>query len=264
METVVLDRDAVERNARMGDVIPAVEAAFAAYQRDDVEMPAKSYVELPEYNGDFRSMPAYMHAQGNGTRDEWDAAAVKWVNVHPDNPGDYDLPTVMGTVIYSDPETGFPLSIMDGTELTRQRTGAAAAVATDHLAVVDATSLGIVGADEDRPPGPRRVVGLGEVEVRRLHAHRLEYVPLDFAGLALREFGFGPHERGRHERPLALTMPGHDRFLPRRDPLLAIHVRKREVIRGGFVGEGHHVARDGLVEGKSSLQPATQDAVEQQ
>ena len=146
METLVLDRDAVERNARMGDVIPAVEAAFAAYQRDDVEMPAKSYVELPEYNGDFRSMPAYMHAQGNGTREEWDAAAVKWVNVHPDNPGDYDLPTVMGTVIYSDPETGFPLSIMDGTELTRQRTGAAAAVATDHLAVVDATSLGIVGA----------------------------------------------------------------------------------------------------------------------
>ena len=146
METLVLDRDAVERNARMGDVIPAVEAAFAAYQRDDVEMPAKSYVELPEYNGDFRSMPAYMHAQGNGTREEWDAAAVKWVNVHPDNPGDYDLPTVMGTVIYSDPETGFPLSIMDGTELTRQRTGAAAAVATDHLAVVDATSLGSVPA----------------------------------------------------------------------------------------------------------------------
>jgi len=56
------------------------------------------------------------------------------------------LPTVMGTMIYSDPETAVPLALMDGTTLTRKRTGAAAAVATDHLAVADATSLGLVGA----------------------------------------------------------------------------------------------------------------------
>jgi alanine dehydrogenase len=35
---------------------------------------------------------------------------------------------------------------MDGRALTMKRTGAAAAVATDHLAVDDASSLGIVGA----------------------------------------------------------------------------------------------------------------------
>jgi len=52
----------------------------------------------------------------------------------------------MGTMIYSDPETAFPLAILDGTTLTMKRTGAAAAVATDELAVPDATSLGIVGA----------------------------------------------------------------------------------------------------------------------
>jgi alanine dehydrogenase len=68
------------------------------------------------------------------------------VNVHPDNPDDHGLPTVMGTMVYSDPETAFPLALMDGTELTMKRTGAAAAVATDHLAVEDATSFGVVGA----------------------------------------------------------------------------------------------------------------------
>jgi alanine dehydrogenase len=52
----------------------------------------------------------------------------------------------MGTMVYSDPENAVPLAIMDGTELTMKRTGAAAAVATDHLAVEDATSLGIIGA----------------------------------------------------------------------------------------------------------------------
>jgi alanine dehydrogenase len=139
-QTLLLDAQDVAEHAAVEEVVPAVEESFTAYERNDAQMPAKSYVDLPEYGGDFRSMPAYLDA---GT---WDAAGIKWVNVHPNNPGEHDLPTVMGTMVYSDPETGFPLAIMDGTELTMQRTGAAAAVATDHLAVEDATTLGLVGA----------------------------------------------------------------------------------------------------------------------
>ncbi|MFA9516693.1 ornithine cyclodeaminase family protein [Halopenitus sp. H-Gu1] len=140
MDTLLLDATVVEKNARMDPLIGAMEDAFAAYERGDVRMPAKSYIDLPQYEGDFRSMPAYLDAG------DWDAAGIKWVNVHTRNPSEYGLPTVMGTMIYSDPETAVPLAIMDGTELTRNRTGAAAAVATDHLAVEDARSMGIVGA----------------------------------------------------------------------------------------------------------------------
>ncbi|WP_439028611.1 ornithine cyclodeaminase family protein [Haloarchaeobius sp. DT45] len=140
MQTHLLDGDDVQQYSPMTALVAAIEDAFAAYETGDAQMPPKSYIDLPQYNGDFRSMPAYMDAG------DWDAAGIKWVNVHPDNPADHDLPTVMGTMIYSDPETGFPLAIMDGTELTMRRTGAAAAVATDHLAVEDASSLGIVGA----------------------------------------------------------------------------------------------------------------------
>lgn len=140
METLLLDPGDVEENARTAEVIAAVEEAFTAYEHGNVQMPAKSYIDLPQYNGDFRSMPAYMDAG------DWDAAGIKWVNVHPDNPDAFDLPTVLGTMIYSNPRNAVPLAIMDGTTLTRQRTGAAAAVATDHLAVADASSMGLVGA----------------------------------------------------------------------------------------------------------------------
>ncbi len=140
MRTLLLSSSDVAENAAMEEVVPAVERAFAAYDRGNAKMPAKSYIDLPKYNGDFRSMPAYLQT------DEWDAAGVKWVNVHPDNREEYDLPTVMGTMIYSDPSNAFPLSILDGTELTLKRTGAAAGVATDHLAIPEASSLGIVGA----------------------------------------------------------------------------------------------------------------------
>ncbi|MFB6302753.1 MAG: ornithine cyclodeaminase family protein [Haloferacaceae archaeon] len=140
METLLLDGDAVAASAALPPIIEAVEDAFAAYERGDATMPPKSYIDLPQHDGDFRSMPAYIDA------DDWEAAAVKWVNSHPHNPDRHDLPTVIGTVIYSDPATAFPLAVMDGTRLTAVRTGAAAAVATDHLAVPDATSLGLVGA----------------------------------------------------------------------------------------------------------------------
>ncbi len=140
METAIFSRSAVAEQTDVSRVVEAVEHAFAAHAAERVTMPPKSYIDLSQYNGDFRSMPAYVDA------DEWDAAGVKWVNSHPDNPDEHGLPSVMGVMIYSDPETALPLAIMDGTELTRQRTGAAAAVATDHLADPDATRLGLVGA----------------------------------------------------------------------------------------------------------------------
>jgi len=139
-QTTIVPSTDIEATVQMADLVPAIEAAFAAYENDTAQMPPKSYIDLPQHNGDFRSMPAYLET------DDWEASGIKWVNVHPDNPDEFDLPTVMGTLVYTDPESGFPLAVMDATTLTMKRTGAAAAVATDHLAVEDATSLGIIGA----------------------------------------------------------------------------------------------------------------------
>ena len=140
METALFDRTQISQRADPVAIIAAVEAAFAAEASGNAAMPAKTYLELTDYNGDFRAMPAFVKT------DEWEAAGMKWVNVHPDNPDRHGLPTVMGIMLYSDPETALPLAVMDGAELTRHRTGAAAAVATDYLATEEAHSLGIIGA----------------------------------------------------------------------------------------------------------------------
>jgi alanine dehydrogenase len=134
--TRIINAADVRTYVNMADIIDSVETAFRQYQQGDAMMPAKSYVELSDINGDFRSMPAHVG----------ESAGVKWVNVHPDNPDQFGLPTVMGLVVYSDPETAYPLAVIDGTELTRYRTGAAAGVATRHLAPPDADSLGLLGA----------------------------------------------------------------------------------------------------------------------
>ncbi|MFC2072936.1 ornithine cyclodeaminase family protein [Chloroflexota bacterium] len=110
-----------------------VEQAFRDLARGKGSMPAKAYL-LVEH-GDFRAMPAALPG----------AVGVKWVNVHPRNPS-RGLPTVMAVMIYSDSETGYPLAIMDATDITAYRTGATAAIASKYLARRDSHSLGIVGA----------------------------------------------------------------------------------------------------------------------
>jgi len=52
----------------------------------------------------------------------------------------------MAIIIYSDPETGYPLAVMDATDITAYRTGATAAIASKYLARQDSHTLGIIGA----------------------------------------------------------------------------------------------------------------------
>jgi len=121
----------------MNEVLEVVEQAFREKGLGRVQMPPKTYLYFERYNGDLRVMPAYMESL--------DASAVKIVNVHPDN-RKFNLPTVMAVITLIDPKTGGPQAIMDGTEITAARTGAAAGVATKYLAREGASRLGIVGA----------------------------------------------------------------------------------------------------------------------
>jgi alanine dehydrogenase len=133
MPTLLLGRDAVRVLLDMPDVIQVVEQAFRDWADGKAKMPAKAYLALDQ--GDFRAMSAALP----------EAVGVKWVNVHPQNPS-RGLPTIMAIIIYSDPETGYPLAVMDATDITAYRTGATAAIASKYLARSDSHTLGIIGA----------------------------------------------------------------------------------------------------------------------
>jgi len=133
MPTLLLDRNAVSNLMNMSGIIRVVEEAFRIWGEGKGNMPAKAYLLVD--HGDFRAMPAALPG----------CAGMKWVNAHPHN-SSRNLPSVMAVIIYNDPETGYPLAIMDGTEITAYRTGAAAAIASKYLARQDSNTLGIVGA----------------------------------------------------------------------------------------------------------------------
>ncbi len=133
MPTLLLDRNAVNNLLNIADVLYVVEDAFRMWGEGKGNMPAKSYLLLE--HGDFRAMPAALPG----------CAGVKWVSAHPHNPS-RKLPSVMAVMIYNDPETGYPLAVMDATNITAYRTGAAAAIASKYLARRDSHTIGIIGA----------------------------------------------------------------------------------------------------------------------
>ncbi len=135
MKSLILTQSDIRSVVNMSSVVPAIEAAFEAHGRGETQMPVKVYLDLPQYQGDFRAMPAYMDG----------SAGVKWVNSHPHNPETHGLPSVLGMYILSDPATARPLAVMDATLITALRTGASAGVAAKYLARPDARTVGFVG-----------------------------------------------------------------------------------------------------------------------
>jgi alanine dehydrogenase len=133
MPTLVLTRRDTLKLMVMKDVIRVVEEGFRDWTEGNGIMPPKAYLQVK--NGDFRAMPASLPG----------VAGLKWVNVHPENPGK-GLPTVMAVLICNDPTTGYPLAIMDATDITAYRTGATAAIASKFLARKNSKTLGVVGA----------------------------------------------------------------------------------------------------------------------
>ena len=131
----VLGRSEIEELLSMGEALTAVERALRLSAEGKTIMPPKLYLNLPDYHGDFRAMPAYI----NGI------AGLKWVSVYPNNRRQ-NLPSVMAIIILCNPSTGCPLAIMDGTYITSMRTGAAGGVAVKYLARKDSSVIGMVGA----------------------------------------------------------------------------------------------------------------------
>ncbi len=134
-EVLILAKREIQELFSIGEALKAVEYAFELGAKGEVIAPPKLYLNLPQYQGDFRAMPAYIDGM----------AGVKWVCTYPNNLR-RNLPSVMATIILCDPKTGYPLAIMDGTYITSLRTGAAGGVAVKYLAKRDSSIIGMIGA----------------------------------------------------------------------------------------------------------------------
>lgn len=132
----VLSYEDIAKLISIGEVIELMRELFAEVGRNQVVLPERTVIDLPN-DGTVLFMPAYVPNVGG--------IGVKIVSVFPHNL-EKGIPTVNAQVLLTDPETGRIMAIMDGTMITALRTAAVSALATDLLAVKGAERLGVLGA----------------------------------------------------------------------------------------------------------------------
>lgn len=137
---LTLDAKAVATALPYDQLIEALKKAFSS----SVDVPQRIHyeVEVPDGTpGTLLLMPAW---QPGG------AMGVKIATVYPDNTK-RNAPAVFASYLLMSAETGIPVAILDGTELTLRRTAAASALASSYLSRNDAQSLLMVGTGNLAP-----------------------------------------------------------------------------------------------------------------
>jgi alanine dehydrogenase len=115
-----------------------VERTYRALAAGRVELPPKPGVH-PRKDSFLHAMPAYL-------RDE-DVVTLKWVGGYPANKG-RGLPYITGLIVVNDAETGLPVAVMDGAEITAARTAAASGVCVRRFAREGWSRAAILGCGE--------------------------------------------------------------------------------------------------------------------
>ena len=143
-KTLILSRSEMIGLLKPEEYVRCVETAFRRMGEGRVFMEPKGHIVLDKYPGEWEIMPSYIEEPEAAAA----AAACKWVSIRFENRAKFNLPTVFSILIYTEPETGFPLAIVDGTHHTLMRTGASGAVSARWMAREDSSVLALVGAGD--------------------------------------------------------------------------------------------------------------------
>jgi alanine dehydrogenase len=154
---LILSSQDLQTVMRFDDYVDAVAEAFRMLAEGRCESPVPLQVSVTD--GTFHAKAASLPV-GSGY------VAVKVNGNFQDNRSRHGLPTIQGAVFLADANNGRPLALLDSIEITRQRTAAATAVATQYLARPDSRTATICGCGEQ---GRIQLRALSSTSRRFLH-----------------------------------------------------------------------------------------------
>jgi alanine dehydrogenase len=228
-KTLILSRTDMMGLVTPAEYVQCVEQAYRMHGEGRFYMDPKGHIVLDKYPGEWEAMPSYI--------EEPEAAACKWVSIREQNRERFDLPTVFSILIYTHPETGFPLAIVDGSYHTVMRTGAAAAVSAKWLAREDSKVLAIVGGGHMAEGALETCSTVFEWDEVRVWSRSQETLA-----------GFAAKYDGRYAFRL---MPSTDlaEVVRGADVVVTVTPARGPIVEDEWIGEGTHIAAVGADKG---------------
>jgi alanine dehydrogenase len=220
-----LSRADVKELLDLDALIDALGEAMADLSAGRASMPDRIAAVVPERDGLLAAMPGYIPSRG--------ALVTKLVSLFPRN-ADGPIPTHQALIAVFDSETGAPSALLDGTEITAARTGAASALSARLLARGDSSVLAILGTGVQARSHARAVVRVRPIaEIR----------------VAGRDPGRASALAAELERELGIEargVPTYEQALEGAHIACATTYPSEPVVRREWLGSGTHVTSVGI------------------
>ena len=156
---LLLSKQDIKSIFTMQDAIEAARQAFKVIALEECELPLRTNIQAAE-EGCFLFMPAYAKKE--------ETAALKVVNIFPRNV-ENNLPTSVGTLLLIDGKTGIVTSVLDGTHVTRMRTGAATGLAFDMLARRESKIRALIGTGGQAASQLEAMLSVRKLEIVKVY-----------------------------------------------------------------------------------------------
>ncbi|PSJ31272.1 ornithine cyclodeaminase [Peptostreptococcus russellii] len=157
---LLLSEKDIKKVFTMKEAIEADKVAFKLVVEDKAQAPIRTNIQAPKYDGSFLFMPAYV--------EDMDLASLKIVNIFPRNI-EKGKPTAPAQVLLIDGTTGEIIAILDGTYVTKLRTGAASGVAFDILSKNDCKIGALIGTGSQAEAQLEAMVNVRDLDEVRVY-----------------------------------------------------------------------------------------------
>jgi len=151
------------------------------------------------------------------------------LTIYPRNQEEHNLPSTMGLIVVNDPDSGKPVSLMDGAFITAMRTGAVSGIATKYLSRSDSNTAAIIGAGNQA-----RTQLMAICEVRHLSQVRVYDEDRDISRRYAQEMSqrFGVD---------AFAVDSSKNAVKDSDIIITCSSAREPVFSGDWISEGSHI-----------------------
>jgi len=129
---LILNKTEIENLLSPKEVLQAIEKAFTLFHTNSFHMPDRMHAH--QNDNTLLLMPCFTQ----------NYFGTKLVSVNPNNPT-VGKPSIYGTMVLNDGNSGEPLALLNGAALTAIRTGAVGGIGIKHISPESSNKLGIIG-----------------------------------------------------------------------------------------------------------------------
>ena len=224
MEILILREEDILKAVDIKDIIEADKESLKNYSDGGSDIPLRTVIDVDK---DSSSTAIFMP----GFIKDKNALGMKIIDIYPDNI-EKGLVTSPSTMILIDNDNGFVKAILDGTILTRLRTGAVSGAATEVLANEDAKSFLLIGTGGQA--GTQLEAVLAVRDIKEAYVFDVNYERAEVFAKEMNEKlkGYGAK---------ILAIKELDEVLGDVDIITTVTTSKKPVFDGNKVKKGVHV-----------------------